>query len=264
VAIDRVDHPADVPHVDPEEEVSAEYSINLVQRGQFAVGHGGQQWRVGPSETFVTVPGQVNRYVHQAGDRAPDDVCIAVSLRDAARDEIDSWVARRAQCVSVAPATNRRAYLRERLFDHLTPQPDALALESIAGELAAALLDADHRRLYRPAQLSWYARRIDAARQRLDQDFSADHSLTTLACDAGMSAFHFARVFGELAGVPPHRYLIRRRMAAAAKMLRDGASVTDTCLAVGFQSLSHFVHTFRRTYGVPPSAFIASRGTRSS
>ena len=131
-----------------------------------------------------------------------------------------------------------------------------MSVESIAGELLDALLESTDRPLYRPAQLAWYARRVDDARQRLDEDFSSRHSLSALAHDAGMSPFHFARVFRELSGLPPHRYLVRRRMTAAAQLVRDGASVTDTCYAVGFQSLSHFVHTFRRTFGVAPSRFV--------
>lgn len=68
-----------------------------------------------------------------------------------------------------------------------------------------------------------------------------------------MSVFHFARIFGELEGRPPHRFLTDVRLAQAHARLRDGASVTDTCFAVGFGSLSHFVTTFRRRYGTRPS-----------
>ena len=68
-----------------------------------------------------------------------------------------------------------------------------------------------------------------------------------------MSVFHFARVFAELEGRPPHRFLTDVRLAHAEARLRDGAGVTDTCFAVGFGSLSHFVTTFRRRFGVRPS-----------
>jgi AraC family transcriptional regulator len=68
-----------------------------------------------------------------------------------------------------------------------------------------------------------------------------------------MSLFQFARVFAELEDRPPHRFLVDVRLAHAAARLRDGAGVTDTCFAVGFGSLSHFVTTFRRRYGMRPS-----------
>jgi AraC-like DNA-binding protein len=54
------------------------------------------------------------------------------------------------------------------------------------------------------------------------------------------------------------------RLARAAARLRDGAGVTDTCFAVGFGSLSHFVTTFRRRYGVRPSDFCLTRPGRSN
>jgi AraC-like DNA-binding protein len=74
-----------------------------------------------------------------------------------------------------------------------------------------------------------------------------------MAVEAGMRLYHFARVFRELEGRPPHAYLRDRRLAEAEARLRAGASVTETCFAVGFGSLSHFVTTFRRHRGLRPS-----------
>jgi AraC-like DNA-binding protein len=259
VAIDRVDHPAGVAHVDPDEEVSAQYSINLLERGCFSIVRGSHAWHVGTTEVFLTVPGQVHRYVHDDTDAAPADCCVAVSFKDALHDEVGARLRLRTSSAPVITMNNRRAYLRHRLFDRLASAPDSMAPDLIAIELLDALDDASLRPLHRPGQLMWYARRIDAARRRLDDDFSGEHTLAALAREAGMSPFHFARVFRELAGLPPHRYLLRRRLGAAAGMLRDGRPVTETCFAVGFQSLSHFVHAFRRAFGVSPSRFARAR-----
>src|SRR5204863_6223544 len=108
------------------------------------------------------------------------------------------------------------------------------------------------------SQLDWYTQRVDAARQTIEHHYAAEHSLSALARGAAMSPFHFARVFRELTGVPPHRYLVHVRLTAAAAALREGASVTDTCFAVGFRNLSHFIHAFRQAYGLTPSAFARS------
>src|SRR5262245_6438827 len=186
---------------------------------------------------------------HQA-----DDVCLCVSF-GASADENAMNAGGLTPVAPVAALTNRRAYLQRRLSGRLS-DGDALAIESIAGELLHDMADRPRQRLYAPAQLDWYARRVDTAREALDDDFASPHSLTTLARDAGMSPFHFARVFRELAGVPPHRYLVGVRLRAAVERLRQGDSVTDTCFAVGFNSLGHFIETFRRAYGVSPSRFV--------
>jgi AraC-like DNA-binding protein len=75
-----------------------------------------------------------------------------------------------------------------------------------------------------------------------------------------MSVYHFARVFREMTGLPAHRYLTAVRLRHAAQRLDEGDSVTHTCYAVGFASLSHFVTAFRKRFGVAPSA--AAKGAR--
>src|SRR5205085_7804679 len=83
----------------------------------------------------------------------------------------------------------------------------------------------------------------------------ANHSLSSLDADAGMSPFYFARVFSELIGEPPHRYLLRSRLRHAADMLNEGAPVTEAAVKSGFADVNHFSKTFRRRYGIPPSRY---------
>jgi AraC family transcriptional regulator len=109
----------------------------------------------------------------------------------------------------------------------------------------------------RPLLRTWYRERIDASRHHLETRYADTHSLATLARRVAMSPFHFARVFRELTGSPPHRYLRHIRLDQAARRLHDGLSVTDTCFEVGFSNLSHFTRSFSRAYGVPPSRYRA-------
>jgi AraC-like DNA-binding protein len=108
-------------------------------------------------------------------------------------------------------------------------------------------------RLYRSEQLRWYAERVVAARELIDCDPTADHSLWHLSSQVGMSVFLFARLFRELVGMPPHRYLVHRRLCCARDLLRSGMAVTDVCYASGFNNLSHFINSFRAHFGVSPS-----------
>jgi len=80
--------------------------------------------------------------------------------------------------------------------------------------------------------------------------------LDTIARQAGLSPFHFLRLFARVLGVTPHQYLVRCRLRRAARLLADPApSITDVAFDVGFADLSNFVRTFRRAAGVGPRAF---------
>lgn len=89
-------------------------------------------------------------------------------------------------------------------------------------------------------------------------------TLEDAAGQAGISPFHFLRLFSEVLGVTPHQYLVRSRLRHAARRLADDDSpVTDIAYDVGFADLSNFVRTFRRAAGTSPLKFRqASRGKR--
>ncbi len=83
-------------------------------------------------------------------------------------------------------------------------------------------------RRFAPNRFSWYAARVDRAKELIDSGYADALSLTTIAREVGMSTFHFARVFRELEGQPPHRYLTAVRLSEAAARLREGATVSPT------------------------------------
>jgi len=88
--------------------------------------------------------------------------------------------------------------------------------------------------------------------------------LDSAAGEAGLSPFHFLRLFRDVLGVTPHQYLLRARLRRAARLLADEErSITDIALDVGFADLSNFVRTFHRAAGVSPTGFRrAARGDR--
>ena len=73
---------------------------------------------------------------------------------------------------------------------------------------------------------------------------------------AGLSPFHFLRLFSKVTGVTPHQYLVRTRLRRAARLLaEEDLTVTEVALDCGFADLSNFVRTFRRAAGVSPGKF---------
>jgi transcriptional regulator GlxA family with amidase domain len=75
-----------------------------------------------------------------------------------------------------------------------------------------------------------------------------------LARVSGVSEAHFARSFKEAFGVPPHRYLLTRRIERATALLRDtDLEITEIAFQTGWNSLGTFGRTFRDVTGETPS-----------
>jgi AraC-like DNA-binding protein len=81
-----------------------------------------------------------------------------------------------------------------------------------------------------------------------------------MAC--GTSVAHFSRAFKRSVGLPPHRYLLHRRIAMATRLLGEGErSLTDIALSLGFSDQSLFTRQFAALTGMTPGA--ARRQLRS-
>jgi AraC-like DNA-binding protein len=80
-------------------------------------------------------------------------------------------------------------------------------------------------------------------------------SLSELATAAGLSKFHFLRLFAAHLGVTPHRYQLLLRVACARTLLRNGVEVVDAAFAAGFCDQSHLTRYFHSIVGVPPHRF---------
>ena len=73
---------------------------------------------------------------------------------------------------------------------------------------------------------------------------------------AGLSPFHFLRLFSKVTGVTPHQYLVRTRLRRAARLLsKEDLPITEVALDCGFADLSNFVRTFKRVAGMSPGKF---------
>ncbi len=82
-------------------------------------------------------------------------------------------------------------------------------------------------------------------------------TLKRMAAAVHLSPYHFARQFKAATGLPPHQYVIARRVERAQHFLRaDGEiGVTDVALRVGFSDQSKLSFQFKRIVGVPPGQF---------
>ena len=89
-------------------------------------------------------------------------------------------------------------------------------------------------------------RRLLRAKDRMDAASHEDWPVRRLAEVSGVSEAHFARSFKLAFGLPPHRYLLTRRIERATTLLRDTElSVTEIAFHTGWGSLGTFGRTFR-------------------
>jgi AraC-like DNA-binding protein len=96
------------------------------------------------------------------------------------------------------------------------------------------------------------------ARDLMDRHFDEPLDIRSMASAALMSPSHFSRKFREAYGETPYSYLMTRRVERAKALLREGASVSDTCVAVGASSLGSFSSRFSEIVGVTPSQYRSS------
>ena len=97
-------------------------------------------------------------------------------------------------------------------------------------------------------------RRLLRAKDRMDAASHEEWPVPRLANVSGVSEAHFARSFKQAFGVPPHRYLLTRRVERAKALLREtDLSITEIAFQTGWASLGTFGRIFRDVTGESPT-----------
>jgi AraC family transcriptional regulator len=96
----------------------------------------------------------------------------------------------------------------------------------------------------------WQFRRAQAF---IEAHLDGDPSISELAEECRLSASHFARAFRQSTGLPPHRWLMKRRIERAKELLLEGnLELVQIALACGFVDQSHFTRIFGQSEGHSP------------
>jgi AraC-like DNA-binding protein len=119
----------------------------------------------------------------------------------------------------------------------------ALVAERITAHL-------DRRSTPRTGREAGLARRV---RDRLDSDDPP--LLIDLARELGTHPSHLVRAFRRAYGLPPHRYVVARRLDRARRLLLDGRPIAEVAVATGFHDQPHLTRHFRALLGTTPGAF---------
>lgn len=251
------------PHDAPYPEVHTRFSIAYVRAGSFGYRYRGETYELVAGSVLVGHAGDEFVCTHEHHDGG--DECLSFHFSD--------------EAVETFGGASRSA--RTKHAGGMPPLPELIVL----GELAQAAADGrsdvglDEAGLLfanRFAEITGGRTRDNATMHARDRRRAVEAALRIDECahepidldgaanDAGLSAFHFLRVFSSVLGVTPHQYLIRSRLRRAARLLADEArSISDIAFDVGFGDLSNFVRTFHRAAGVSPRRFRqAARGDR--
>ncbi len=103
------------------------------------------------------------------------------------------------------------------------------------------------------------ARHLLRAKDLADSRYFEPLDVDDLAKAAGLSKAHFSREFRRTFGESPYVYLLTRRLERAAALLRNtDYSVAEICLEVGLQGVGSFTTSFKRMYGMTPTAYRAA------
>lgn len=248
------------PNDRPFTELYRCHSLSYVRKGSFGCHSRGRRFDLVAGSMLVGHPG--DEYVCSHEHHACGDECLTFALTPALvetiGDDRTTW-----QSGAVAPLP--QLMVLGELAQSAARGDSDIGLDEIGYLLTTRFVETVSGKNPRPTKMTARDRRraVETALW-IDAHSHRQIDLDRAAAEAGLSAFHFLRLFSNALGVTPHQYLVRSRLRHAARLLADDdRAVTAIAFDVGFGDLSNFVRTFHRAAGVSPGKFRrASRGDR--
>jgi len=239
------------PHSASFVEVHDAFSVSYVRQGSFGCHTRGEFHELVAGATMTGRPGEEFRCTHE---HVCGDECLSFHFSNRFVESLgirgEQW---QAGCL---PPLAELMVLGE-LGAAITANDSEVGLDELAVLFAERHIDlVAGKQRKRAAMSASDRRRAVRAALWIDANSREEINLDLTAREAGLSPFHFLRVFSNALGVTPHQYLVRSRLRHAARLLAEGDdSITDIAGSVGFNDLSNFVRTFHRVAGVSPRHF---------
>ena len=244
----------------PFEERHEGFSVSAVVEGSFTYRSDAGRGLLYPGALLLGNSGACFEcgHAHGVGDR-----CISLNVRDDLFGEIAAAAASTSRFRFSAPSLppSPKALPVVALMEALSLRAPALRREELVLGLVERVVAAmaDQNR-FAAAPAAREARRVVEAIRLVESDAARPVRLQDLAASAGMSKYHFLRVFRRLTGMTPYQYLLSARMRRAALDLASSRRpVLAIALDSGFNDLSTFNHRFRAAFGATPTQYRASQ-----
>jgi AraC family transcriptional regulator len=240
--------PSDKPFIEQHDS----FSLSYVRKGSFGCHARSKNYELVAGSLFVGYPGDEFACTHD--HHACGDECLSFrfspELVSSIGDRAETW-----RITAVAPLPEL-VILGERA-QAAADSHSGLSLEEAGTLLIMRFIECVSERGISSTRSGARDRRraIEAALW-IDENAQEPISLDEMARRAGLSSFHFLRVFRAVTGLTPHQYLIRCRLRRAVRLMADkDRSITEIAFECGFNDFTNFIRTFRRASRFSPGRF---------
>jgi len=245
-------------HVFPKHAHDGIYAVGMMMAGgAYCLGPEKTYSLVSPGQIALINPGQIHSGVPACGRQTYRMIYFNMEKMAAAAAEIAEGPGATPEFASMVVGDPLLWKRLQRLCRVI--QGPAGRLEKESALMDAMVHVVTHYGNVKPARTA--TRRDDIAMERardyLCADLDRKVSLEDAARKAGLSRYHFLRVFKRETGFPPHLFRTLRRIDQARQLLRKGLAPAQTALAVGFSDQSHFSNTFRKYTGATPGQYLS-------
>jgi AraC-like DNA-binding protein len=101
-------------------------------------------------------------------------------------------------------------------------------------------------------------RRVLRGREFIDSHFTESLTIEQIARNAGMSEYHFFRLFKQMTGSTPYQYILSSRLKMASSLLKADYSVSDAAITTGFSDIFSFSKAFKKHTGISPALYAST------
>jgi AraC-like DNA-binding protein len=232
-----------------------EYALGVITSGVLGFNYRGAHHLAGRGEINVVVPGEVHTGQPERGDHWSYRMFY---LAPALVADIGLQLGR-GRGEPFFPAGVIRDENLARTVAQLHGDLDARNIDTLEAESRLIALLASwtqrHGEKQRSTKAGAHAQDVARVREFLDDCGSANPSLASLARLADLSSYQLLRAFMRQYGLPPHAWLVQRRVRDARAMIDRGVPVADAAASAGFADQSHLNRHFKRILGFTPGRY---------
>lgn len=237
------------------------YLIHYILSGIGTFRCHGKKHVLGAGDSFFIFPGEIVSY--EADDEEPwryrwialEDERSADSLMERLHITPEHPTAHPLYGKQTASAYWRMMQCLRKGDDACDLQAPAYARLLFAGYVVSMDDETD-----RPSTDSSVARtQVEQAIRYMSLQYYQPISIEQMAHDMGYHRTHFNKIFKEVTGLAPFRYLTKIRMKQAARLLKEALTVQQVAASVGYNDALYFSKQFKSFYGMPPSAYQQER-----